>query len=210
MRAVKSFRSMSERKSTLAIADFPQSFNVTLIPEQPFLVIPEVSSERRVYVPIGWLEPPTIPSNLVRVLINAEIWQFSLLTSTMHMAWLRHIGGRLESRYRYSIGLVYNTFPWPEITSGQTKKLAVLGQAVLDARFTHTGATLADLYDPDTMPANLRKAHKALDLAVDRLYRAAPFSGDRERVEHLFGLYEKLAAPALAMMQAKAGRRKRK
>ncbi len=126
------------------------------------------------------------------------------------MAWLRHIGGRLESRYQYSGGIVYNTFPWPEPNDTQRAKLSALGQAVLDARAAHPGSTLADLYDPDTMPPDLRKAHKTLDAAVDRLYRAAPFGSDRERVEHLFGLYERLAAPALAMMQAKVKRARKK
>ena len=111
MAAVRLFRSKSERKSTLAIADYPTRYNVEVIPKTPFLVIPEVSSERRDYAPIGWLEPPVIPSNLVRILNNAALADFALLTSAIHMAWLRHIGGRLESRYRYSIGLVYNTFP---------------------------------------------------------------------------------------------------
>ena len=104
MALVRDYRSKSKRKSTLAIADFPTRYNVEVLPTTPFLVIPEVSSERREYVPIGWLKPPVIPSNLVRVLENATLADFALLTSTMHMAWLRHVGGRLESRYRYSIG----------------------------------------------------------------------------------------------------------
>ena len=194
MRAVKAFRAQSKRKSTLAIADYPARYNVEVIPTAPFLVIPEVSSERREYVPIGWLEPPTVPSNLVRVIENATLSDFALLTSAMHMAWLRHIGGRLKSDYRYSIGLVYNTFPTPPDDS-DLSKLEPLAQAVLDARTAHPSATLADLYDPDLMPPNLRKAHTTLDRAVDRLYRRGGFASERERVEHLFGLYEKMAAP---------------
>lgn len=111
------------------------------------------------------------------------------------MAWLGHIGGRLKSDYRYSIGLVYNTFPWPDATPAQREKVEALAQAVLDARANHPTASLADLYDPDTMPADLRRAHHALDLAVDRLYRSAPFASDRDRVEHLFGRYEALVNP---------------
>ncbi|MDR3468552.1 MAG: class I SAM-dependent DNA methyltransferase [Xanthobacteraceae bacterium] len=198
MRAVKIFRQKSKRKSTLAIADFPEQYNVEMIPTNPFLCIPEVSSERRAYVPIGWLHPPTIPSNLVRVLEHADLWHFGILTSAMHMAWLRHIGGRLKSDYRYSIGMVYNTFPWPEANSKAKAKIGALARAVLDARALHPSATLADLYDPGTMPGNLRRAHHALDVAVDSLYRAGVFRGDRERVEHLFGLYEKLVAPLAA------------
>lgn len=111
------------------------------------------------------------------------------------MAWVSHIGGRLKSDPRYSIGLVYNTFPWPDATPAQRSKIEILAQAVLDARAAHPTASLADLYDPDTMPGNLRKAHAALDAAVDRLYRAAPFASDRDRVEHLFGRYEALVNP---------------
>jgi hypothetical protein len=129
----------------------------------------------------------------------------------MHMAWMRAITGRLESRYMYSVGVCYNPFPWPEADEKARQKIRALAQAVLDARAAHPGATLADLYDPDVMPPDLRKAHRALDQAVDKLYRAAPFSSDRERVEHLFGLYEKLVAPlsAIAAMKLKAKRTKK-
>ncbi len=162
-------------------------------------------------MPIGWLKPPTIPSNLVRILENATLADFALLTSAMHMAWLRHVGGRLKSDYRYSIGLVYNTFPVPPGfgTDGiDLSKLEPLAQAVLDARAAHPDATLADLYDPDLMPSNLRKAHQTLDRAVDRLYRCTGFASERERIEHLFMLYEKMRAPLEAGMKAKARRRK--
>ena len=209
MAAVRVFRAKSQRKSTLAIADYPTRYNVEVIPEAPFLVIPEVSSERREYAPIGWLEPPTIPSNLVRILDNATPVDFALLTSAMHMAWLRHIGGRLKSDYRYSIGLVYNTFPLPP-DGLDPSKLDPLAQAVLDARASHSEATLADLYDPDLMPPNLRRAHQALDRAVDRLYLRAGFASERERVEHLFMLYEKMYAPLGAEVKTKVGRRKRR
>jgi hypothetical protein len=192
---VREYRSKSQRASTLAIASQPTRYNVEVLPQSPCLILPEVSSERREYIPIGWLEPPTIPSNLVRILENATLWHFGVLTSAMHMAWLRHIGGRLESRYRYSIGLVYNTFPWPEASPAQRARIEALAQAVLDARAADPAASLADLYDPDTMPAALRQAHRALDLAVDRLYRTQAFAGDRDRVEHLFGRYEALVNP---------------
>ena len=204
---VRDYRLKSKRKSTLAIAEFPTQYNVEVLPTAPFLVIPEVSSERRTYVPIGWMEPPVIPSNLVRVLQDAALTDFALLTSAMHMAWLRYIGGRLESRYRYSIGLVYNTFPPPPKNSDRSK-LEPFAQAVLDARAAHPDATLADLYDPHLMPPNLRRAHQRLDRAVDRLYRAKAFSTERERIEHLFMLYEKTCAPMEAMMKPKS-RRKR-
>ena len=111
------------------------------------------------------------------------------------MAWTAHIGGRLKSDFQYGIGLNYNTFPWPDATTAQRTKVEALAQAVLDARAAHPTSSLADLYDPDTMPADLRRAHTALDLAVDKLYRPAPFASDRDRVEHLFGRYEALVNP---------------
>ena len=206
--AVRQFRLKSTRASTLRLAETPTRFQVTVIPDRPFLVIPEVSSERRDYVPIGWLKPPTIPSNLVRVLLDADLWHFGILTSTMHMSWLRQIGGRLESRYRYSVGIVYNPFPWPEEVSDQKRaKIRSLAQAVLDARLQFPTSTLADLYDVDAMPPQLRKAHHALDAAVDRLYRPGAFAGDSDRVEHLFGLYEKLVIPLVAAARSNSRKR---
>ncbi|MDE2724180.1 MAG: class I SAM-dependent DNA methyltransferase, partial [Gemmatimonadota bacterium] len=130
--AVRAYRKARESVQTRKLAKTPTLYHVNVIPTAPFLVIPEVSSERREYAPIGWLEPPTIPSNLVRILNNATLTNFALLTSAMHMAWLRHIGGRLKSDYRYSIGLVYNTFPLPPDNSNLAK-LEPLAQAVLDA-----------------------------------------------------------------------------
>ena len=193
--AVRDFRLASKRKSTLAAARTPNSFALLTIPENSYLVLPRVSSERRDYVPFGWQDPPAVPTDAVIVLTDAKLWDFAMLTSRAHMAWLGHMGGKLKSDYRYSIGLVYNTFPWPEATAAQRAKIETLAQAVLDARAAHPTSSLADLYDPDTMPGNLRKAHNALDLAVDRLYRPAPFASDRDRVEHLFGRYEALVNP---------------
>ena len=193
---VRQYRLQSKRKATRDLAATPTSYAFTVVPTDPFLVIPEVSSERREYVPIGWLEPPVIPSNLVRVLENASLTTFGLLTSAMHMAWMRTVAGRLESRYRYSIGVVYNTFPMPNMTKRQRDRLADLAQRVLDARTGHSEATLADLYDPDAMPADLRRAHAALDRYVDRLYRPrVGFDSERERVEHLLARYEQMIAP---------------
>ena len=205
---VRQFRLKSQKEATRRLAEFPTQMEGTLIPSKPFLVIPEVSSERRYYLPIGWLSPPAIPSNKVRVIESATLQHFGLLTSAMHMAWMRSVTGRLKSDYQYGIGLVYNTFPWPEMSVEQEGRIAVLAQAVLDARAAWPNSTLADLYDPDLMPPNLRKAHQALDLAVDRLYRKAPFASERERVEHLFGLYENLVAPLEAAAKVKVKRGK--
>jgi hypothetical protein len=206
LNAVRAFRQGSRRGSTLSIADEPARFNVEVIPAGPFLVVPEVSSERRKYVPIGWREPPTIPSNLLRVMLDANLWHFGVLTSAMHMAWLAHIGGRLESRYRYSAGLVFNTFAWPAEAGRGRQRVEAAAQTILDVRASYPEASLADLYDPDVMPSDLRKAHKVLDDTVDRLYKPTPFGSDRERAEHLFGLYERLTGGLLA--SPRRGRKK--
>ena len=207
VRRVRTMRLASKKAATVKLADTPTRLEGRSIPTAPFLVVPEASSERREYVPIAWLEPPVIPSNLVRVLENATLSDFALLTSAMHMAWLRHVGGRLKSDYRYSIGLVYNTFPIPP-QGADPSKLEPLAQAVLDARAAHPGATLADLYDPDLMPPDLRRAHQALDRAVDRLYRPGGFTSERERIEHLFMRYEKMQAPLEAARKGKPGRQR--
>ena len=205
--AVRSYREASRSAPTRKLAQTPTLYHVNVIPTAPFLVVPEVSSERREYVPIGWLEPPVIPSNKLRILADATLSQFAVLTSAMHMAWLRHIGGRLKSDYSYGIGMVYNTFPTPT-RSANNDKLEALAQAVLDARAAFLDATLADLYDPDLMPPSLRLAHRALDRAVDRLYRSRGFTSERERAEHLFMLYEKMRAP-LGVGVRKLKRRRR-
>ncbi len=208
--AVRAYREASKRPGTRKLAQTPTLYHVNVVPEAPFLVIPEVSSERREYLPIGWLEPPVIPSNLVKILENALRSDFALLTSAMHMAWLRQVGGRLESRYRYSSGLVYNTFPVPLEVATDLSKLEPLAQAVLDARAEHPRSSLAHLYDPDLMPPRLRRAHQALDRAVDRLYRPKKFSSEQERVKRLFELYEKMRMPLSGVQGKKAKRRSKR
>ncbi|MCY4000136.1 MAG: N-6 DNA methylase [Bacteroidetes bacterium] len=189
--AVKTFREQSSRVSTKKLATTPTLYQVNTIPDTPFLVIPETSSERRDYIPVGWLDPPAIPSNSLKVLTNATLIDFALLTSAMHMAWVRTIAGRLGSSFRYSIGVVYNTFPLPP---GDTDmySLVPLAQAILDARATHENASFAELYDSTLMPPNLRKAHEQLDDAVDKLYQSQGFDSEQARVEYLFHLYEKM------------------
>ena len=205
--AVRAYRRTSKRTSTLKLADTPTLWQVNVLPTALFLVLPEVSSERREYLPVGWLEPPAIPSNKLRLLPDATLADFALLTSAMHMAWMRAVTGRMKSDYMYSVGVVYNTFPMPPGSSDRSK-LEPLAQAVLDARAAHPDATLADLYDPDLMPPNLRRAHQAIDRTMDRLYRRTGFASERERVEHLFMLYEKMQAPLEALMKAKPKRRR--
>ena len=182
--------------SSLKLAETPTAFHVTVEPKSSFLVIPQVNTTNRKYVPIGFLSPPIIPSNLVNVVLDASLSDFALLNSAMHMAWLFRVGGRLGNSYRYSIRIVYNTFPLPK--GADISKLETYGQAILDARRDalkkDPKATLADLYDRDGMPAALRRAHEANDRAVDRLYSAQPFADDTARINHLFALYEKQTA----------------
>ena len=212
LQRVRDFRARSKRQTTLRLADYPTAYGVTTVPDTPFLIVPQVSSERREYVPIGWLEPPSIPSEKLRLLPDATVADFALLTSAMHMAWMRAVTGRMKSDYMYSVGVVYNTFPLPPGFKGDDADLSGLelaAQAVLDARASHPDATLADLYDPDLMPASLRRAHHALDRAVDRLYRRKRFTSERDRVEYLFALYERMQAP-LAAAAAKPKTRRRR
>ena len=212
MRKVREYRASSRRASTVAMSAYPTRVGVDERLSKPFLVLPNTSSERREYVPIGWLTPDVIANQKLRILPDATLVDFVLLTSAMHMAWMRAVTGRLESRYMYSVGVVYNTFPVPPgFVSGDTdlSRLEPLAQDVLDARAVHSNATLADLYDPDLMPPNLRRAHQALDRAVDRLYRRTGFASERERVEHLFALYEKMRAPLEIAAQSKPKRRRR-
>lgn len=207
--AVKEMRLSSKAESTRKFAAFPTLFRQISQPQSDYLAIPEVSSENRSYIPIAFFAKEVICSNTVQFVPDATVWHFGILTSTMHMAWMRLVCGRLKSDYRYSNTLVYNNYPWPEgITEVQRKKVEQAAQAVLDARAKHPTSTLADLYDPLTMPPDLAKAHAALDAAVDRCYRPAPFPNDRARVEHLFALYEKITAPlASAPTKKRAGKK---
>jgi hypothetical protein len=204
---VRKYRSGSSRLSTIRMAETPTLLGVDERLSADYLVVPNTSSENRNYIPIGWLGTDAIANQKLRILADATPWEFGILTSQMHMAWMRAITGRMKSDYMYSVGVVYNTFPWPvlrqaqdERGGGQRAKIEALAQAVLDARALPKNATstLADLYDPDRMPAELYKAHKALDAAVDRLYAPKGFSDDRARVEHLFRRYEALVMPTAA------------
>ena len=204
---VRAYRSASRRQSTRRMADYPTLVGVDERLEANYLVIPNTSSERRSYIPIGWLGTDVIANQKLRILPNATLRDFALLTSAMHMAWMRTISGRMKSDYMYSVGIVYNTFPTPP-ADANLSRLDGLAQAILDARDANSKSTLADMYDPDLMPPNLKKAHNVLDRAVDNLFRRQPFKSERERVEHLFGLYEKMRAP-LAATAPKRRRRKR-
>lgn len=156
------------------------------------VVIPGVSSERREYIPMGIIGNDTIVTNLCHIVPNGTLYDFGILESRMHMTWMRTVCGRLESRYRYSRDLCYNTFPWPTVSEKQRELITNLANNILMTREFYPDMTLADLYDPDKMPDDLRKAHTELDFAVDKLYRNAPFENDEARLRHLFTRYEKL------------------
>ena len=195
---------------TRKLAETPTVFRDTNNP-QNYIALPMVSSERREYLPMAYLDGNTIPTNQVQIIPDATLYHFGILTSAMHNAWMRQVCGRLESRYRYSAGIVYNNFIWPTGVSAKAReKIEALAQKILDARATYIngqGSSLADLYDPLTMPGDLLRAHRALDLAVDKLYRKAPFASERERVEHLFALYESAMVPLAAAASARSRRR---
>jgi hypothetical protein len=193
VKAVARFREGSSAGSTRKLAKTPTEFHITNIPEDPFLVVPEVSSEAREYIPIGYLKPPIMPSNKLRVVKSATLFDFAILTSKMHMAWVREVAGRLESRYQYSVTIVYNNFPWPSPSESQKQIVEECAQGVLDARAAHPASNLADLYDPVVMPKDLRKAHEELDKAVDACYGRKSYNTERERVEMLFKMYRELA-----------------
>ncbi len=199
---VRANRLASPRATTRALAAFPTLFGEDRQPTIRYLAIPKTSSEGRPYIPMGFLEPNIVANTELPTVAGASDFEFGVLTSSMHMAWTRQVAGRLKSDYRYSAGLVYNNYPWPTAaTPAQRAAVESAAQAVLAARAPHLPpqglSTLADLYDPLSMPADLARAHAALDRAVEKCYRPAPFHSDRERVEHLFRLYEQLTAPLL-------------
>jgi hypothetical protein len=207
--AVKASRLASKAPTTRAYAKHPTLFRQIAQPDSDYLAIPEVSSERRAYIPIAFLNKEVICSNKIQFVPSATVYHFGVLTSAMHMAWMKQVAGRLESRFSYSNSLVYNNYPWPEkVTEKHRATVEAAAQAVLDAREQYPTSTLADLYDPLTMPAPLLKAHQQLDRSVDRCYRPEPFPSDRHRVEYLFALYEQLTAPLVAA--AKPVRKARK
>lgn len=157
-----------------------------------YLVVPRVTSSRRKYVPIDVMPHDTITTNQVLMVTNSNLFDFGILTSEMHNDWMRTVAGRLKSDYRYSASLVYNTFPWPEVTEKQKAHIEQLAEDVLLVRADHVEKTLAQMYDPDKMPEDLREAHKVLDKAVENLYRSKPFESETDRVEFLFKKYEEL------------------
>lgn len=209
VKAVHDYRAASNRQTTKELANLPSLFGEIRQPNTKYVLIPRHSSETPRYIPLSYFDPSYIVGDSCLFLPDATLYHFGVLSSEMHMAWVRQVCGRLESRYRYSTRLVYNNFPWPQqVTERQREAVEAAAQAVLDARAQYPTSTLADLYDPLTMPAPLLKAHQTLDRAVDRCYRPDPFESDRQRVEFLFALYEKLTAPLVAAAAKPKPRRK--
>jgi len=185
-------RLSSTKKTTRDCAETPSLFQEIRQPKTHYLAVPEVSSEKRRYIPIGYLSPDVIASNKLHVVPNATLYHFGILTSNVHMAWVRVVCGRLKSDYDYSKNIVYNNFPWPDASEAQKTAIEKLAQAILDARSLFPASSLADLYDPLTMPPQLLKAHKTLDTAVMKLYGFPAAMPEAAVVAALMGRYQKI------------------
>jgi len=195
VKKVRQYRLESSRETTRKLADYPTLFGEIRQPATDYLMIPGVSSESRKYIPIGFLDSSIIASNAAFVIPNAALYHFGVLTSMIHMTWVKYVCGRMKSDYRYSNSVVYNNYPWPENPSDKQKEvIEKAAQKVLDARAEFPNSSLADLYDPLTMPPVLVKAHNELDKAVDLAYRPQPFINETKRIEFLFELYDKYTA----------------
>jgi hypothetical protein len=206
---VKAHRESSARGATQKSAAFPTLFGEIRQPDTDYLLIPSTSSEKRAYLPIGFIDKDTISSNANLLIPHAGLYHFGVLTATMHMAWMRHVCGRLEVSYRYSASIVYNNFPWPQPDDKQKVAVETAAQAVLDARALFPDSSLADLYDPLTMPPALVQAHQWLDQAVERAYGRI-FANDAERVAYLFELYQKVSGELFAESKKRGKGRKAK
>ncbi|MGV1048178.1 MAG: DNA methyltransferase [Solirubrobacterales bacterium] len=187
---VADYRLSSKREATRRLANMAYRFAEVRHRDSNAIIVPSVSSERREYIPVGFLDGSTVISNLAFAIYGAEPWLFALVSSRMHNVWVRAVAGALETRIRYSATLCYNTFPVPPLPTKQRELLSERAFAVLEAREHHSHRSLAQLYDPEKMPGELREAHQFLDAAVDQLYRKRPFQTDDERLELLFDMYE--------------------
>jgi len=193
VKTVRDYRLKSSSAPTIKLAEKPTRFHVENFPKGNYIVVPEVSSEKRNYVPIGFLTPDIFCSNLVKIIPDATLYHFGILTSSVHNAWMRAVCGRLESRYRYSKDIVYNNFPWSNPTDTQKTKIEQTAQAILDARAKYADCTLAQLYGENAyLFPELVKAHKENDKAVMAAYGFDPKMSETEIVAELFKMYEKL------------------
>lgn len=191
---VRKFRLSSNRQSTIKLADTPTRFQTENMPQSTYLVIPKVSSERRFYVPMGMISPAMICSDLLFIIPSASLYHLGILTSNVHMAWMRLVCGRLKSDYRYSKDIVYNTFPWPDINDDVKERITATAQGILDAREHYPDCSLADLYDEVAMPPELRKAHQANDKAVMAAYGYGASMTEPEIVADLMQRYQVLVS----------------
>jgi hypothetical protein len=208
---VKAFREASNAASTRKFAKTPGLFCQIAQPDGDYVLIPRHSSQSRRYIPMAFKGQENIVADSCLSVERASLYHFGVLMSTIHNAWSRTLCGRIKSDYRYSKDIVYNNFPWPQKpTDKQKANVEANAQAVLDARAKYPESSLADLYDPLTMPPELVKAHEQLDKAVEQCYRSKPFESDRERVEYLFQLYEQLTAPLTAQADKPKRTRKKK
>jgi hypothetical protein len=194
---VKMFRLASSKAQTRDKAGDAAFFVENRQPQGDYVLVPRVSSERRDYVPMGFFDQNTISTDLNNMIPNASLYEFGVLESKMNMVWLAVVGGKMKSDYRYSAKLVYNNFPWPDADDKQRKKVEAAAQAVLDVRKNYPTSTLADMYDPTSMPPDLRKAHTALDKAVEQCYRKEKFNSDMERLTLLFERYRALVGDSV-------------
>ena len=192
---IEKLREVRAKSSRPQLADTPHLFAQIPQPEgTDFILVPRHSSENRKYIPWGVFDKSCIAHDSCLMIPTTDLSIFSALVSKMHMVWVKAVCGKLETRYRYSKDIVYNNFPFPRISERQRKELSELAQSVLYQREIHSEKTLAELYDPEKMPEELKEAHHQLDLAVERCYRSKPFESDEERLEHLFNLYERMIA----------------
>ena len=189
---VEQYRLTSKRADTRKYSSKPNCFTNSTYKNQNAIIIPIISSERRDYIPIGYIDYDAVILNSAFAVYDAELWLFALLTSKIHNIWVRAVGGKLEERIRYSATLCYNTYPFPKLGKEQKEQLSKLAEEVLLIRENHTEMTLGEMYNPETMPKDLKEAHKALDIAVEQCYCTEPFTSDDERLEYLFKLYEKM------------------
>lgn len=207
---VKQFRLNSKKVATQKKADTPHSFDENKYQKTNSLFIPQTTSELREYVPIDFFDENYVISNGARIVYNPEPFIFGILSSKMHNVWLKAVSGKLETRIQYSNTICYNTFPFPEISKVKKANIEENVFAVLEEREKHPEKTMAELYDPDKMPAGLRQAHKDLDEAVERCYRLQPFENDTQRLEYLFKEYEKMIAKDTLFQKQKKSRKKKK
>ena len=201
VKKVREFRLASKAESTRKFADRPTEFKQNAQPNKPYLIVPRVSSENRRYVPIGYIDPEVIATDATQIIPNATLYEFGVITSNVHMAWMRTVAGRLEMRYRYSNTIVYNTFPWPQVTEEQKEFIAKTAQEILDARSLYPNSSLAHLYDETAMPGELRKAHQKNDVAVMKAYGMIKkvngkdkLMTESETMSKLFEMYEQITS----------------